>query len=156
MRSDTVAKAVSEGARPMARGHRGIENTPRLFGRLRAFVAETPSRLGDRGAIAIEFALICPVMLLLCAGIFGVGVVMVEYMQLNFIVENAAKVELLGQDGAGWAHAQLPQASFTANTPALCYGVPGAQATGRWPVSMGVLDAVTVTLSAQACAVKSP
>jgi Flp pilus assembly protein TadG len=139
----------------MARGHRGT-NTLRLLGRLRAFGAGTPSMLGDRGAIAIEFALIAPALLLLCAGIFGVGVVMIQYMQLHFVVENAAKVEVAGQDGAAWAKAQLgSQASFTAN-PSSCGGpgVQAAQATGTWPVSLGVFQAMSLTLSAQACAVK--
>jgi hypothetical protein len=95
-------------------------------------------------------------MLLLCAGIFGVGVVMIQDMELNFVVENAAKVEVTGGDGVGWATAQLaPPAAFTANASS-CGGpgVQAAQATGTWPVSLGVLNAVTVTLSAQACAVK--
>lgn len=140
----------------MARGHRGTGSTLCLFGRLRAFRAETPSVLGDRGAVAFEFALICPLLLLLCAGIFGVGVVMIQYMELHFVVENAAKVEVAGQDGAAWAKAQLgSQVSFTAN-PSSCGGpgVQAAQATGTWPVSLGVFQAMSLTLSAQACAVK--
>ena len=142
----------------MPRGHRRTGNTPRLFGRLRAFVAETPSRLGDRGAVAVEFALITFPMLLLLGGIFGVGLVMTQYMQLNFIVENAAKVEVnTPGTGVAWATTQLasPPVSFTANASSCGgTGVQAAQATGRWPVSMGIFDAVTVTLSAQACAVK--
>jgi hypothetical protein len=98
-------------------------------------------------------------MLLLCAGIFGVGVVMIQDMELNFVVENAAKVAVAGGDAVGWATTQLgPQVSFIANSPSPCggAGVQAAQVTGTWPVSMGVLNAMTVTLSAQACAVKSP
>jgi Flp pilus assembly protein TadG len=119
--------------------------------------------LGDRGAVAVEFALITFPMLLLLGGLFGVGFVMVQYMQLNFIVENAAKVQLASaMDGATWARAQLnpavsSQATFTVTSPSLCGGPPPAQAalvTGTWPVSMGIFDALTVTLSAQACAVK--
>jgi Flp pilus assembly protein TadG len=141
----------------MARGHRGTGNTLRLFGRLRAFGAETLSMVGDhRGAVAFEFALISLPMLLLCAGIFGVGVVMIQDMELNFVVENAAKVEVAGQDGAAWAKAQLGSpVSVTAN-PSSCGGpgVQAAQATGTWPVSLGVFQAMSLTLSAQACAVK--
>jgi hypothetical protein len=109
-----------------------------------------------RGAVAFEFALIPPVMLLLCAGIFGVGVVMIQDMELNFVVENAAKVQVAGGDGVGWATTQLaPPVSFTAN-PSSCGGpgVQAAQATGTWPVSLGVFQSMSLTLSAQACAVK--
>jgi hypothetical protein len=93
-------------------------------------------------------------MLLLCLGIFGVGVVMVEYMQLHFTVENAAKVAVSGGDGAGWAQTQLPQASFIAQ-PVLCSAapaVPREQVQGTWPTTLGVLDAFTLTLSASATA----
>jgi Flp pilus assembly protein TadG len=104
----------------MARGHRGTGNTLRLFGRLRAFGAETLSMVGDhRGAVAFEFALISLPMLLLCAGIFGVGVVMIQDMELNFVVENAAKVEVAGQDGAAWAKAQLGSPVSVTATPSM-------------------------------------
>jgi Flp pilus assembly protein TadG len=70
-----------------------------LLRRLRAF------RFGDRGAVAVEFALIAPVMLLLCTGIFGVGYVMIQDLQLNFVVEYAAKYEAAGNDAAAKAYA---------------------------------------------------
>jgi hypothetical protein len=123
-----------------------------LFRRLRAF------GFRDRGAVAFEFALICFPMLLLASGIFGVGVVMVEYMQLHFTVENAANVGLGDGDAAGWAQTQLPQATFIAQS-VLCSGpVTGKQVQGTWPTTLGVLDAVTLTLSASAtaCAQKQP
>ena len=78
-----------------------------------------PSRLGDHGAVAIEFSLIFPVMLLMFAGIFGMGVVMIEDMQLTFVVQGAAKLEAAkAGTGVPWANAQLsPPASFTARQP---------------------------------------
>jgi len=128
----------------MARGHRG--NTLRLLRKLRALALE------DRGTVAFEFALICFPMLLLASGIFGVGVVMVEYMELNFTVENAANVAVAGGDGPGWAKTQLPQASFIGQ-PIPCSGVvTGEQVQGTWPTTLGVLDAFTLTLSASATA----
>jgi hypothetical protein len=140
----------------MARSHRGTGNTLRLFGGLRAFGAETPSVLEDRGAVAFEFALICPMMLLLCAGIFGVGVVMIQDMELNFVVENAAKLEAAGGNGLAYATAQLaPPVSFNANQSSPCGGgPPAAQVTGTWPVSLGIFQAMSLTLAAQACALK--
>jgi hypothetical protein len=73
-------------------------------------------------------------MLLLLGGIFGVGFVMTQYMQLNFIVENAAKVEVnTPGTGVAWARTQLASPSFTAASSS-CGGpgVQAAQATGTW------------------------
>jgi len=101
--------------------------------------------LGDRGAVAIEFALVFPVLMLMFAGVFGVGAVMIQYMQLYYVVQGAAQKEAKTGSGAPWASSQLPSAAFVANPTAPC----GAQITGHWPVSLGVLP--TLTLSAQAC-----
>jgi Flp pilus assembly protein TadG len=141
----------------MVRGHRGTGNTLRLFGRLRAFGAEISSVLGDRGAVAVEFAFLFFPLMLMFWGIFGVGYVMIQDLQLNFIVEQAAKLEVEGGDAKTYATAQIPWASFTYNNPSPCGGPPPAQAAqviGTWPVSLGVADAVTFNLSAQACALK--
>ena len=124
----------------MARGYRGTGKTLRLFGRLRAFGAGIPSVLEDRGAVAVEFALIFPVLLLMFTGIFGMGVVMIEDMQLNFVVERAATKP--ANTGAVWASTQLgPPASFT-TADAGCI-------TGTWPISLGIFP--SLTLSAFAC-----
>jgi hypothetical protein len=134
----------------MGRGRGGIRQTPRLFEALRAFGA-------DRGAVAVEFAIIAPVLLLLCVGMFGVGYVMIEDMQLQFIVEQAAILEVTGGDAKTYTTTQIPWASFHYNNPSPCGGPPptqAAQVIGRWPVSLGVLNAVTFALSAQACAIK--
>lgn len=138
----------------MTRGQ-GIGNTAHLFGRLRTLCSRNTPKLGDRGAVAVEFALIAPVMLLLCLGIFGVGVVMVQQMQLYFAVENAAWVEA-ANPGQGLAKAFIANqlgssVSVNANPSASCgVGFSGQQVTGLWPVTMGILDAVTLTLSATA------
>ena len=105
------------------------------------------SRLGDRGAVAVEFALLLPAQVLLFAGIFGIGVAMIDQAQLNYVVEGAAKVEAASPGtGVAWAIAQLPYpAVFVASATAPC----GAQVMGQWPISLGVFP--TLTLSAQAC-----
>jgi hypothetical protein len=139
----------------MARGHRGTRHALlRLFGTPRALGAATPSRLGDRGAVAFEFALIFPVVLLAIAGMFGIGAVMIEDMQLTFIVQEAAKVEVSNpSQGVAWANTALPWASFTA-TPCGPPPDPGTQVTGLGAITLGILP--SVTLSAQACSHKTP
>jgi hypothetical protein len=80
-------------------------------------------------------------------GLFSIGVVMIEDMQLNFVVENAAKYEAAGNDAAArtYATGQLaPPVSFTAAS-ATC----GSQVIGYWPITLGIFP--SVTLSASAC-----
>jgi Flp pilus assembly protein TadG len=129
----------------------------RLFGTPRVFGAATHSRLGDHGAVAFEFALIFPVLLLMFAGIFGIGVVMIEDMQLAFVAQQAANVEAanLGRGlGAQWATGQLGQqgASFTYVDQASCPApTKGAQVTGMWPISLGIFPSLTLQQTATAC-----
>jgi hypothetical protein len=105
--------------------------------------AAKPVHLGDRGAVAVEFALIFPAVLLMFAGIFGIGVVMIQDMQLTFVVQGAAKAESeKSGTGAPWASSQLPEATFSATPTPPCV-------TGQWPVTLGVFP--TVTLLASAC-----
>ena len=49
-----------------------------------------PSRLEDRGAVAVEFVLLLPVQVLMFAGIFGLGAAMIQETQLNCVVDAAA------------------------------------------------------------------
>jgi hypothetical protein len=133
----------------------------RLFGSPRVLGAATPSRLGDHGAVAFEFALIFPVLLLMFAGIFGIGVVMIEDMQLTFVAQQAANVEAanlstgLAGLGAQWATGQLGQqgASFTYVdlTPSCPAPTKGAQVTGMWPISLGIFPSLTLQQTATAC-----
>jgi Flp pilus assembly protein TadG len=104
-----------------------------------------PSRFGDRGAVAVEFALLLPVQLMMFAGIFGVGALMIESAQLNFVAQGAAKMEAANAGtGVPWASTQIPPAQFAASA---CNG--GAQITGQWPITLGIFP--SLTLSAQAC-----
>jgi hypothetical protein len=138
----------------MRRGHDGM---PQALG------TATTSRggLGDRGAVAVEFAVLFPVVLLMLVGIFDVGVARIEKMELTYVVQGAAQLEAAGSaagspgTGLAWATSQLaPPVSFTANpSPPPCPpGTQSAQITGQWPVSMvGVLPTLTLSASAQAC-----
>jgi hypothetical protein len=122
-----------------------------LLGTLRAL----PSRLEDRGAVAAEFALLLPAQVLMFGGVFGIGAVMIEYAQLNYVVQCAAQVEAgwtttPAGNGALWAGAQIPPpATFATIQPAQCGGQLGAEIVGYWPVNLGIFPALT--LSAHAC-----
>jgi Flp pilus assembly protein TadG len=112
--------------------------------------------LGDRGAVAVEFAVVFPVLLLMFAGIFGIGVVMIEDMQLAFVAQQAANIEAhLGTGlGAQWATGQLGQqgASFTYVDQASCPApTRGAQVTGMWPISLGIFPSLTLQQTFTAC-----
>jgi len=113
-----------------------------------------PARLEDRGAVAFEFALVFPVQLLLFAGIFGIGVAMIQKEQLNYVVQGAAQVEaaygVVAGAGVTWASTQLPPPAAFLATTAPC----GAQISGQWPISLGLLP--SLTLSAQACSPIKP
>jgi TadE-like protein len=117
-----------------------------LLGTLRAL----PSRLEDRGAVAVEFALLLPVQVLMFAGVFGIGALIIEKMQLTYVVQGAAQVEAatgpLGTGaGAAWASTQLPPPAAFLHSAAPC----GAQISGQWPIRLGIFPALT--LSAWAC-----
>ena len=127
-------------------------------GRPQALGAATTSRgvLGDRGAVAVEFALLFPALLLLVVGFFEFGVAMTEKMQLVHVVQVAAELEAAGSPGTGlaWARSQLPSpASFAANpAPPPCPpGTQGAQITGQWPVSLIAFSTLTLSTYANAC-----
>jgi hypothetical protein len=99
----------------------GQDRTPQAFGTATTSrgVVEPP-RLGDRGAVAFEFALIFPVLILMLAGIFGLGVVMIEKMELTYVAQGAAKVEAQTPGtGVAWSSSALPSpAAFVANSNA--------------------------------------
>jgi len=88
-----------------------------------------PARLEDRGAVAAEFALLLPVQLLIIAGMFGMGALMLLKTELTYVVEGAAKVEARARVGD-----ECPL---------------GAQISGQWPVTLGIPP--MLTLQAQAC-----
>jgi Flp pilus assembly protein TadG len=118
-----------------------------LFGSARTSRAAKPVRLGDRGAVAVEFAMLFPVLLLMLVGIFGIGVVMIEDMRLTFVVQGAAQ-QAAAHPGTGvaWAQPLLPSATFfDTSTPQL------AQISGQWPINLGVLNMFPpITLSTTA------
>jgi Flp pilus assembly protein TadG len=50
-------------------------------------------RREEHGAVAVEFAILMPFMLLIIVGFFGVGVLLIQYQQLNFAGQGAAFAE---------------------------------------------------------------
>jgi hypothetical protein len=133
----------------------GHDVTPKALG------AATTSRggLGDRGAVAVEFAVIFPVVMLLLVGFFEFGVAMTEKMQLVHVVQVAAELEAAGDatgspgTGLAWARSQLPPpTSFIANPAPPCpQGTQGAQIAGQWPVSLIAFSSLTLSTYANAC-----
>jgi TadE-like protein len=80
-------------------------------------------KLGDRGAVLVEFAIILPVMMLLTLGMFDVGIMLLQSMQLNFVTQGAAFAEANAKipgsgfspgSGITWATAQLPPPAASA------------------------------------------
>jgi hypothetical protein len=105
----------------------------------------------DRGAVAVEFAMILPIQLLMIVGTFVVAVVMIQYQQLNFVVQGAARAEAQAPgSGVAFASSQIPAAQFTPTLVPPKPPVPSiACITGQWPVDTVLWQ--TLTLSAQAC-----
>jgi hypothetical protein len=114
-------------------------------------------KLGDSGAILVEFAIILPVLLLLTLGMFEVGLVMVQSLQLNFVTQGAAFAEATAiaeataktpnpgfspGSGISWATSQLPSASFFPGSGAGCVA-------SNMPVKTMILP--LPQLSTQAC-----
>jgi len=108
-------------------------------------------KLGDSGAILVEFAIILPVLLLLTLGMFEVGLVMVQSLQLNFVTQGAAFAEATAKtpnpgfspgSGISWATSQLPSASFFPGSGAGCVA-------SNMPVKTMILP--LPQLSTQAC-----
>jgi hypothetical protein len=105
----------------------------------------------DRGAVAVEFAVVFPIQLLLIVGTFAVAVIMIQYQQLNFVVQGAAQAEAQAPgNGVAFASSQIPAAQFTPTLVPPKPPVPSiACITGQWPVDTILWQ--TLTLSARAC-----
>jgi hypothetical protein len=102
-------------------------------------------KLGDSGAVLVEFAVILPVLMLLTFGMFEVGYAMVLALQLTYATEGAARAEAATPgSGVAWGQSQLPSATFSAASAAC-----GAQVTASMPLSTVILQ--LPSLSAQAC-----
>jgi hypothetical protein len=109
-------------------------------------------KLGDSGAILVEFAVILPVLLLLTLGMFEVGVTMVQSLQLTYTTQAAfGEVNQGPGSGISWATLQLPSATFGPFSP------PPAPnevcVTASMPVKTMILP--LPSLSALACWPKS-
>ena len=119
---------------------------------VKKLLSSMPSPLEDCGAVAVEFAVIFPVLMLMILGTFEFGVAMTEKMQLVHVVQVAAELEAAGKaagspgTGLAWAKSQLPPpTSFFANPAPPCPpGTQGAQITGQWPVSLIAFSSLTL------------
>ena len=115
-------------------------------------------KLGDSGAVLVEFAIILPVMLLLTLGMFDIGIMLLQSLQLNFVTQGAAFAEANAiaeaaektpnpgfspGSGISWATSQLPPpTAFFPGSGAGCVG-------STMPVKAIILP--LPPLSTQAC-----
>jgi hypothetical protein len=107
--------------------------------------------LGDRGAVAVEFAILFPVLLMMFWGVFEAGMLMTDYMRLTYVVQGAAQVGAAAQpipnpaQGVAWARPLLQDVAFSGSLDLTC----GVRITGQTSVNFGVLG--TLPLSQTAC-----
>jgi Flp pilus assembly protein TadG len=104
--------------------------------------------LADRGAIAVEFAWIFPVLMLIIFGIFEMGELILDQMQISYVAQGAAQLGALstpaGPDrGLAWARPLLPSVTFSGSTAAC-----GVVITGQLPVDFGILGVLSLSQSA--------
>jgi Flp pilus assembly protein TadG len=110
----------------------------------------------EHGAVAVEFAILTPFLLLIIVGFFSVGVLLIQYQQLNFAVEGGAVAEAkLAGSGVAFASSQISGAQFTATLVPPTPQMPSyACISGQLPVTPVLWQ--TLTLSAQACSPVPP
>lgn len=117
-----------------------------MHGRTRKFL------LSDRGATAVEFALVTPAFLALVLGGLSVCVLMYSNVSLQNAVEHGARCYSLGTCAAPATYAQsfyygVGAPTFTPTTPAC-----GHQVEGTLTLQIAaVLTNITVPLDAKAC-----
>jgi Flp pilus assembly protein TadG len=105
----------------------------------------------ERGATAIEFALIAPVFLALILGIFHLSLLGFTIANLNYAVEKGARCDAIATncpDIATYYHAPNPAPVFTFDTKAAC----GTSVSGTVTYQLNVLIyQALIPVSASAC-----
>lgn len=106
----------------------------------------------NRGVVAVEFAIIAPVLIVMLMGMVNYGLAMIAYQRLQFGVESAAKCGGTGQcktgpDMTGYADnsAQISGASYIAD-----FEPCGARVAGTYEWNLVGLFP-PMTLNAAAC-----
>lgn len=129
----------------------------RLRGALRA-------RLGSRGVVAVEYAILLPVFLLFVLGIMDMGRLLWTQVTLDRFVQQAARCAVITPSTCGTA-AQIQtfavttnygmsfsDAAFTLASPTTCGTVAGKLVTVSKPFQFSApLISPSLTLGAQAC-----
>ena len=111
----------------------------------------TTVREDQRGATAIEFALVAPVFLALLIGIFHVSLLGFTVATLNFAVEKSARCQAISTgcpDVSTYYYAPNPAPVFTSDTSAACGTRVYATVTYQFNV---MIYKAAVPLSASAC-----
>jgi Flp pilus assembly protein TadG len=105
----------------------------------------------ERGATAIEFALIAPVFLALILGIFHLSLLGFTIANLNYAVEKGARCDAIATNcpnAATYYHAPDPAPVFTYNKAGAC----GTLVNGTVIYQLNVLIyQASIPLSASAC-----
>jgi Flp pilus assembly protein TadG len=105
----------------------------------------------ERGATAIEFAVIAPVFLALLLGIFHLSLLGFTIASLHYAVEKGARCRAISgncPDIATYYHAPKPAPVFTYDATAVCGTSVSAAVTYEMNV---VLYQASIPLSASAC-----
>jgi Flp pilus assembly protein TadG len=113
---------------------------------------------GCRGNLAIEFAILVPLFLLLAIGIFDIGMVVIEKMKLEFATEAAAKLFATPDNGvcrtpvatADYAAGLLGISPSNFSVATGCGGQPGGSVTANYTYTPIILPS-PIDLVASAC-----
>ena len=124
--------------------------------------AKSPRRSRRRGAVAIEYALILPALLLLVIGIIDTGRVLWTYTTLYRATEAAARCAAINTTDCGtvgqvqsYAVAQAFGLKIDAAAFSVATAACGIQVNGRYDFTFAIpaftKDLGTITLKAAAC-----
>lgn len=111
-------------------------------------------RSGERGAAAVEFALVCPIILMLLIGMVELGRGYSAKISITAAAREGARAVALGDDGAAAARAaanDLDAGKLTVDAPASCVKGQPVTVTARYAFSYSVplLPAKTVNLESR-------
>jgi hypothetical protein len=108
-------------------------------------------RKDERGATAIEFALVAPIFFALLIGIFHISLLGFTIASLNFAVEKSARCHAISTgcpDISTYYYGPSPAPYFTSDATAACGTLVNATVTYRMNV---LIYRAAVPLSASAC-----
>lgn len=111
-------------------------------------------RSGERGAAAVEFALVCPILLMLLIGMVEFGRGYSAKISIASAAREGVRAVALGDDGAAAARAaasDLEASKLTVSAPASCKQGDPVTVTTRYAFSYNIplLPARTINLESR-------